>query len=80
MIKPMGTLICQRCGSTQSGKLDLVCDECNLPNWDIVELQRGIELLNKKKTESPPPPPPPPKRIIAEDFKLGIKILKLKDT
>ena len=42
MIKPTGTIICQRCGSIQCGKLDLVCDNCNMPNWDAEELKYGL--------------------------------------
>ena len=52
MIKPTGTVICQRCGSIQCGKLDLVCDNCNMPNWDAEELKYGLGQLS---IESPQP-------------------------
>ena len=52
MIKPTGTIICQRCGSIQCGKLDLVCDNCNMPNWDAEELKYGLGQLS---IESPQP-------------------------
>lgn len=31
--KPHGTIICQHCGSSQSGLLDPICDGCGKPFW-----------------------------------------------
>ena len=54
MTKPHGTIICPRCNGTQSGLLDLICDDCGLPSWDIEELKHGIrklEIANQKNDD-----------------------------
>ncbi len=42
MTNPMGTLVCPHCGVVQCGKLDLICDECERPHFDIRQMEKAI--------------------------------------
>ena len=45
VITALGTIICPRCGAVESGLLDLLCDECDLPPWDSATLEKALKTL-----------------------------------